>query len=122
MMCGRTGYTPITTWARSQKALAKSIGWTDGETPCAPTIHNLLKRIDVDALEKALTKWVNQVVESCPKLSSCLDAVAMVNREQVALDAGTQLGEDASLVRCGAMSKIIFVVQRTALSVFQLAG
>ena len=30
MMCGRTGYTPIATWEPSQKALAKSIGWTDG--------------------------------------------------------------------------------------------
>ena len=34
----------------------------------------------------------------------------------------TLLGEETSPVRCGAMSKIIFVVQRTALSVFQLAG
>ena len=48
-----------------------------GKHPCAATIHNLLKRIDVDALEKVLTKWINQVVESCPELSRCLDTVAM---------------------------------------------
>ena len=34
----------------------------------------------------------------------------------------TLLGEGTSPVQCSAMSKIIFVVQRTALSVFQLAG
>ncbi len=34
----------------------------------------------------------------------------------------TQLGEDASSVRCGAMPQVMAAMQRTALSVFRFAG
>ncbi len=43
LMCGHKGYTSIATWARSQTALAKALGFTHQKTPCAATIHNLLK-------------------------------------------------------------------------------
>ena len=41
LMCGHKGWTSIATWARSQPALAKALGWTKKKTPCAATIHNL---------------------------------------------------------------------------------
>ena len=77
LMCGHHGYTSIATWARSQPALAKTLGWTHKKTPCSATIHNLLRRLDVVALEDILTKWVNTVIQSRPDLIDCLKVVAM---------------------------------------------
>lgn len=77
LMCGHKGYTSIATWARSQPALAKALGFTKKLTPCASTIHNLLKKLDVEALEKNLTQWVNTVIEGRPDLTGCFDAVAI---------------------------------------------
>ena len=76
-MCGHKGYTSIATWARSQIALAKALGFTHEKTPCAATLHNVLKILDVEVVEKVLTQWVNKVVESRPDLKGCLDAVAI---------------------------------------------
>ena len=39
------------------------LGFTSPKTPCAATIHNLLKRLDVVRLEAAPTKWVLAEVE-----------------------------------------------------------
>ena len=77
LMCGHNGWTSIATWARSQPALAKALGWTHKKTPCSATIHNLLRRLDVVALEEILTKWVNTVIQSRPDLTDCLKVVAM---------------------------------------------
>lgn len=77
LMCGHKGYTSIATWARSQPALAKALGFTHKKTPAASTIHNLLKKLNVVALEETLTQWVNTMIESRPDLTGCLDAVAI---------------------------------------------
>ena len=77
LMCGHKGYTSIATWARSQPALAKALGFTKKKTPSASTIHNLLKKLDVGALEETLTQWVKIVIKSRPDLTGCLDAVAI---------------------------------------------
>ncbi len=77
LMCGHKGWPSIATWARSQSALAKGLGFTHKRTPAASTIHNLLKRLDVIDVEKILTKWVNTVLESRPELTERFDAVAI---------------------------------------------
>ncbi len=74
LMCGHKGWTSIATWARSQPALAKELGFTHKRTPAASTIHNLLKRLDVVNVEKILTKWVNTMLESRPDLTERFDA------------------------------------------------
>ena len=76
-MCGHKGYTSIATWARNQTQLSKALGFTHEKTPCAATLHNVLKILDVEAVEKVLTQWVNKVVESRPDLKGCLNAVAI---------------------------------------------
>ncbi len=58
LLANHKGYTSIATWARNQPELTKALGFTSPKTPCAATIHNLLKRLDVVRLEAALTKWV----------------------------------------------------------------
>ena len=64
LLANHKGYTSIATWARNQPELTKALGFTSPKTPCAATIHNLLKRLDVVRLEAALTKWVFSEFES----------------------------------------------------------
>ncbi len=64
VMSNHKGYTSIATWARSQGALAKALGFKSEKTPCAGTLHNLLKRLDIVSLEALLTKWVFSKLES----------------------------------------------------------
>ena len=68
LMCGHKGvyiYRNLSTHTTSTR---KALGFTHKKTPCASTIHNLLKKLDVEVLEETLTKWI------------------LVNREQIALD------------------------------------
>ena len=53
---------------------------------------------------------------------TCFTVSTLVNREQVAPDADTLLGEDASPVRCGAIPEVMAALRNTALSVFRFAG
>ena len=64
LMSGHKGYTSVATWARSQPELSKALGFRSRKTPCAATLHNLLKRLDVASLEASLTKWVSSKLES----------------------------------------------------------
>jgi hypothetical protein len=55
LMCGRKSLTQIVLWGRSlgPKSL-ESLGFKD-KIPCAATLSNLLKRIDINAVESALS-------------------------------------------------------------------
>ncbi|MYF99365.1 ISAs1 family transposase [Candidatus Poribacteria bacterium] len=77
LMCGHKGWTSIATWARSQPALTKALGFTHKKTPSASTIHNLLKKLNIAVLEETLTKWINTVLAGRPDLNGCFDAVAI---------------------------------------------
>ena len=76
-MTGHKGYTSIATWARTQPDLTRTLGFTHKKTPCPATIHNVLRDLDVDAVEKTFTDWVEDVCKSRPDLEGCLDAVAI---------------------------------------------
>ena len=64
LMSNHKGYTSIATWARDQPEVTKALGFRSPKTPCAATIHNLLKRLDVVRLEASLTKWAFSKLES----------------------------------------------------------
>ena len=82
LIANHKGYTSIATWARSQTQLAKALGFRNGKTPCAATIHNLLKRLDVVHLEKTLTKWVFSKLEDFQVLETqTLDGIAIDGKE-----------------------------------------
>ena len=70
LMSNHKGYTSIAIWARNQPELAKALGFRSPKTPCAATIHNLLKRLDVVGLEDALTKWVFSKLEDLQVLKT----------------------------------------------------
>ncbi|MDE0398814.1 MAG: transposase family protein [Candidatus Poribacteria bacterium] len=56
LMSNHKGYTSIAIWARNQPELAKALGFRSPKTPCAATIHNLLKRLDVVGLGERIQK------------------------------------------------------------------
>ena len=82
LMSGHKGYTSIATWARCQPELAKALGFGSRRTPCAATLHNLLKRLDVVSLEAALTKWAFSKLEDSQVLKTQhLEGVAIDGKE-----------------------------------------
>ncbi len=82
LMSNHKGYTSIATWARSQPELAKALGFKSRKTPCAATLHNLLKRLDVVSLEASLTKWAFSKLEDFQVLKTQqLDGVAIDGKE-----------------------------------------
>ena len=82
LMSNHKGYTSIATWARSQPELAKALGFRSRKTPCAATLHNLLKRLDVVSLEASLTKWAFSKLEDFQVLKTQhLEGVAIDGKE-----------------------------------------
>ena len=76
-MTGHKGWTSIAKWTRSQPELVRALGWTHKTSPCSATIHNVLKKIDADAVEKTFTNWVEDLCPSRSDLAGCLDTVAI---------------------------------------------
>ena len=82
LISNHKGYTSIATWARNQPELAKALGFRSPNTPCAATIHNLLKRLDVVSLEASLTKWAFSKLEDFQVLKTQpLEGVAIDGKE-----------------------------------------
>ena len=82
LMTGHKGYTSIAVWLRSQPELAEALGFRSAKTPCAATLHNVLKRLDVVGLEACLTRWVFSKLESLQVLKTRhLEGVAIDGKE-----------------------------------------
>ncbi|RKU09791.1 hypothetical protein C6503_01000, partial [Candidatus Poribacteria bacterium] len=82
LMSNHKGYTSIAIWARNQPELTKALGFRSPKTPCAATIHNLLKRLDIVGLEAALTKWAFSKLEDFQVLKTKdLKGVAIDGKE-----------------------------------------
>ena len=63
LMCGHRGWTSIATWTQKNALCCNA-----SQSP---------EKLDVVALEKTLTEWVNTIIKGRPDLSGCLDAVAI---------------------------------------------
>jgi hypothetical protein len=66
--------------------LAHALGFRSARTPCKATLSNLLRRLDVNAFEAAVGRWV---VARCPDLGGqlCLDGKAARGSKGGALPA-----------------------------------
>ena len=78
IMCGCRSYNAIAQWGRSYcPTLVKALGFRHTKTPCAATLHNLFKRLDIAELEKVLTQWVVDVLKhppvASPKVALAID-------------------------------------------------
>lgn len=64
-MCGYRSYSTIAEWGRTYSStLVKALGFTHAKTPCAATLHNLFKRLNITQLEALLTQWTTQTLQS----------------------------------------------------------
>ena len=67
IMCGYRSYSAIAQWGRIYASdVVKALGFTRAQTPCAATLHNLFKRLDIAQLEVVLTQWSVKTLESHP--------------------------------------------------------
>ena len=99
LICGHKGYTSIAKWARSQPELVRALGFTHKTSPCAATIHNVLKELKVKELEEIYTNWVKDVCKSRPDLQDCLDALAIDGKTMCAsLKSGALISHLLSVV------------------------
>lgn len=58
-LCGCSSLTAIAQWGREQgKTLLTRLGFTRFPAPCVATFHRIFRRLEVEALEAALTRWL----------------------------------------------------------------
>jgi predicted transposase YbfD/YdcC len=66
-LCGYRSYSAIAEWGRTYGAeISRALGFTREQTPCAATFHHLFRRLDRQALETGLGRWVQQVLAALP--------------------------------------------------------
>ena len=57
--------------------MVKALGFTRAKTPCAATLHNLFKKLDIAQLEAVLTQWGVKTLENrsvaCPLIAVAID-------------------------------------------------
>lgn len=73
MLAGMRSLEAVAQFARDHgTALTHALGFTSAKTPCKATLSNLLRRLDVAAVEAALARWV---LARCPDLGDqiCID-------------------------------------------------
>lgn len=63
MMSGYRSYAAIAEYGRSYKTLRKALGFRHKKMPCAATLYNVFRRLDVNALEAILTQWTLSALE-----------------------------------------------------------
>ena len=77
-MCGYKRYRAIAEWGRTyDEELTKRLGFTHKKTPCAATLHNLFKRLDIAALERVLSDWAMGALAHARATEGGLTAVAI---------------------------------------------
>lgn len=79
MLCGYRSYSAIAEWGRLHgQQLARALGFTHHNTPCASTLHNVLSRIDKRSFEAALASWAESLLQQEPSnQTAVLFAVAI---------------------------------------------
>lgn len=64
MLCGSRSYSAIAEWGRNDGArIAQALGFTHN-TPCAATLHTVLRHRDRDAVEATWGAWAEEIVVS----------------------------------------------------------
>jgi predicted transposase YbfD/YdcC len=78
MLCGYRSYSAIAEWGRyyGQK-LARVLGFTHDQTPCAATLHHVLRQLDRSLVEAALGAWAASVLTALPPAAGEPEALAI---------------------------------------------
>jgi hypothetical protein len=85
MLCGARSYNAIAEWGRTDGVrIAQALGFTHA-SPCAATLHTILRRVNRDEFEAYLGPWADQVVGSLPPVPETPETA-------IALDGNTLRG------------------------------
>ena len=76
-LSGCKSYTAIAEYGRSHNELRAVLGFTHPKTPCAATLHNVFRSLDVDALAAKLTHWTARAFEHFRVCEGGLTAVSI---------------------------------------------
>jgi predicted transposase YbfD/YdcC len=77
ILCGYKSYSAIAEWGRLYgQELARALGFTHSKTPCAATLHNVLRHLDKDLLEAKLATWAQAVLQASATATT-VDAIAI---------------------------------------------
>lgn len=59
VLCGARSLTAISQWGREHgEGLLQALGFTHFPGPCVATLHRIFRQLDVEALERLLTAWL----------------------------------------------------------------
>jgi predicted transposase YbfD/YdcC len=76
-LCGYRSYTAIAEWGRHYgEHLVRALGFTH-RSPCAATLHTILRRVDREALEAKLGAWAEGLLGERPRPPEVEDAIAI---------------------------------------------
>ena len=76
MLSGARSIYAIAQWGRLQEeALVKALGFTQDKTPAVSSLHELFKRLDVEAFEEAVAVWSQSYLG--PKEAIAVDGKAL---------------------------------------------
>jgi predicted transposase YbfD/YdcC len=78
LLCGYRSYSAMAEWGRNyDQALQRALGFRDGQTPCASTLHTVLRKLDRDGLEAKLQAWAEGVLGTLPGSAGEEEALAL---------------------------------------------
>ena len=78
MRCGDRRYRAIAAWGRCDgQKLARALGFTHAQTPCAATLHHVLRQLDGPLMEAALGAWADRILTALPPAAGELEAIAI---------------------------------------------
>jgi hypothetical protein len=86
VMCGARSQYAIAQWGREHGSeIARQLGFRRDRTPCHASIHNTLKRLDIEAFENVLADWASQFVDADKLKAASIDGKKLrgIHGEQV---------------------------------------
>ena len=84
VLCGYRSYSAIAELGRNYgQALVLALGFKNGQTPCAATLHAIFRDLDAEALEAQLGQWAESVLRACP-VAEDLEGVAVDGKTDAA--------------------------------------
>jgi predicted transposase YbfD/YdcC len=77
-LCGYRSYSAIADWGRCYgQKLTRGLGFTRDKTPCAATLHRVLRQLDGPLVEAALGAWAESVLTALPPAPGEPEALAI---------------------------------------------
>ncbi len=74
VLCGRKSLAAIARWGRGLKRKQlRQLGVERSRAPCQATYHNVLKGLEVEALERVLARWVRGLLGKAPPGQLAMD-------------------------------------------------